>query len=681
MQRRNVLASLALVGLLYGLSALRFGAWFWFAIVSSALFAVFARLTYFGLIHFTGSGFTQEFFIHFEWQSFLIAVEEYGLLLAAAFVMTISLAFLGWLTREQMPRLSLGKSVTLVVVCTTALLLLRAVMPEWQLFRSWQAWSTPVVTGLDPDLASSFEELGLVETDLIGKNRLRADPKGQPKNLILLYLESVGVNLIGREDWPELMPNLADLIDEHALLEHIWTSSYITIEGITNSQCGTLFPFVRGSDTMAEGDGIASDLPCLGDVLDAAGYHQVYMGGAGMSFAGKGSFLAAHGYDELKGLEHWQQQGLAQRPGKWGLSDPELFDLSIQELQRLRTLGQPFNLTMLTIGTHLPGYSYRECTPYSASESAFLSALHCTDQLLGRWLKRLREEGLLDDTVLVITADHHIFPNPAMRELFGNSVMDRRLPLIVLGEDLPEPVHRVGAGYDLAPTILDLLGVSHNARFVLGRSLLRESSRPNYFVKRYADVHEGSVLDNGELDCRDDWLSRPSLPLDACSKRNLLDLLGAIKAELSSDPASVQCEQGGERNHVEIVLHDRASLRAFVGGESQSDRFIYQSRRVESDGPGQYVMAFSEDGELLSRRFVPALEESELASVIGQVQGDIFVVARQVGESLEVLPSIDVLNHEGRLLQTSGVLNEDLGVIRLDFSDLFCIEGEQSEGA
>jgi len=57
---------------------------------------------------------------------------------------------------------------------------------------------------------------------------------------------------------------------------YFWTSSYITIEGLTNSQCGTLFPFPRGSESMAGGSGLAERLACLGDVLAAAGYHQVY---------------------------------------------------------------------------------------------------------------------------------------------------------------------------------------------------------------------------------------------------------------------------------------------------------------------------------------------------------------------------------------------------------------------
>src|SRR5690606_33277527 len=139
------------------------------------------------------------------------------------------------------------------------------------------------------------------------------------------------------------------------------------------------------------------------------------------------------------------------------------------------------------------GYSYAECTPYGDGGERFLNALHCTDQLLARWLEQLEKAGHLRDSVVVITGDHNIFPNPEMRELFGDAAaQDRRIPLIALGNlgDAAGMKLERGAGYDLAPTLLDLLGVEHNARFALGRSLLRPGTSRNYFPTRYSDVYE-----------------------------------------------------------------------------------------------------------------------------------------------------------------------------------------------
>src|SRR5690606_23189858 len=125
--------------------------------------------------------------------------------------------------------------------------------------------------------------------------------------------------------YPGLMPNLTRLVAEHGLVPHIHASSFVTMEGIVNTQCGTLYPFDGRSEAMAGFDNLLERMPCLGDVLHAAGYRQTFLGGADKSFAGKGRFLSVHGYDKVMGQGDWAAQGLNQRPGTWGVSDVDLF--------------------------------------------------------------------------------------------------------------------------------------------------------------------------------------------------------------------------------------------------------------------------------------------------------------------------------------------------------------------
>ena len=650
MRRRNLIASLGLVFLLFALAGLGRARRYWGLLLVGLVCALTVRMTYYGLIHFSGAGFTDEFFIHLEWQSFLVAFKEYAALMALAGLALVIVFLGGFFLRRRMLQLTPGQSAVMIVAGLVLLIPTRHVSPEWQLLRGWQAWNQPLVIDVDPRMKAAFQDLGLVETNLVPKNRLLARAPERPRNLILLYLESVGVNLAGRKDWPGLMPNFERLLQEHAWMDSIWTSSYITIEGITNTQCGTLFPFGRGSDSLAEGDGLAEQLPCLGDVLAAAGYHQVYMGGAGMGFAGKGHFLAAHGYDELLGLEYWREQGLRQRPGKWGLSDTELFDQSIEQIRRLQDKEQPFNLTLLTIGTHLPGYLYRECDAYPGGEARFLDALHCADQLLGRWLQRLEDENLLEDTLLVITADHHVFPNPDMRSLFGDDVLDRRLPLIVIGEDVPAPVKSDGAGYDLAPTVLDLLGIEHNARFVLGRSLLRQSTRPDYFVKRYADIHAGSVARPEASDCSEAQQDSIHPPLNACERDQLMGLLSATLAVMSQMPDQVVCELAAYGNFASLPLDSEGAFHVEVGGQVQSHRFIFQGRPVDPGRRGVYALALDAEGSVIQRRFAPLLEPERALPkrLLDAPDAHEFLILHHLGG--RAAPKIEVLDSAGKRL-------------------------------
>lgn len=678
-RRRHVLAVLAILLALVVMLGLIRQRWLWSVVLIGVVVAVMVRLTYFGLVHFSGAGFSDDFFNHLEWQSVQVTFKEYGSWLLLALVAMVALVGLGVLAHQRRPKWSLWPAAVALGFSLLVLAATRAVLPEWQLIRAWQAWSEPLAMEISADRRRAFTRLNVLDTEVVPKRRVRATAAEQPKNLILVYLESVGVNLANREDWPGLMPNLEQLMAEHAWLDHMWTSSYTTIEGITNSQCGTLFSFRRGSDSLAEGDRLAEELPCLGDVLHRAGYHQVYMGGAGMGFAGKGNFLAAHGYDELLGLEHWREQGLSQRPGKWGLSDAELFDLSIAEIRRLRQSGQPFNLTLLTIGTHLPGYLYRECEPYVYGEHRFLDALHCSDQLLGRWLDRLQAENLLEDTVVVITADHHVFPNPDMRGLFGEDVLDRRLPFIVLGDELLSPAHATGAGYDLAPTVLDLLGVEHNARFMLGRSLVTRNTRPDYFLKRYGAIHDQRVTRPGDVPCADAPRARLTLPLTDCERSELLGLIHSTLVVASQQLSQVVCEPAGDvsSNWVSLPNDADAPLQLVIGGEPQAERFVFRSRPVPATRRGLYGLVLNEHGEVLRRRFVP------LSYAQGTVPEDWFdepgghewVILRHVGgRDSAIPPSIEIRDQLGQTVMQRALVNEETGSVELDLSVRFCPE-------
>jgi hypothetical protein len=353
---------------------------------------------------------------------------------------------------------------------------------------------------------------------------------------------------------------------------------------------------------------MAENLPCLGDVLSQAGYRQTYLGGAGLRFAGKGSFLRAHGFDKVVGQEEWAALGLTQRPGTWGVSDADLLERSLDEIRSLRASGQPFGLTLLTIGTHLPGYAYQECAPYSRSENRFLNALHCTDQLIGNWVERLKQDGLLDDTLLVITADHHIFPSPEMVELFGEAaVKDRRLPLVVMGDSSNrQAAVRVGAGYDLAPTLLDLLDVQHTARFALGRSLLRANAARDYFPSRYVDIYQGrKVQPHGDA-CQSGVTSKADLPLplDRCGKSQLLTLMRAHNQQYSRPPSAANCNA---KDALSASLPDdpQGDISIILGDQQQAARFTWKERALPRAERGLFLVALDRDGVLLGRSYAP----------------------------------------------------------------------------
>jgi phosphoglycerol transferase len=108
---------------------------------------------------------------------------------------------------------------------------------------------------------------------------------------------------------PELFShNLISSIESSAVNDSYHFSSYQqapgtgwTIAGIVSTQCGLpLRTFLRN----ASGDnatGFLNNAVCLGDTLADKGYLNIFMNGADLSFAGKGKFIAKHGYTQNYG--------------------------------------------------------------------------------------------------------------------------------------------------------------------------------------------------------------------------------------------------------------------------------------------------------------------------------------------------------------------------------------------
>ena len=102
------------------------------------------------------------------------------------------------------------------------------------------------------------------------------------------------------------------------------------------------------------------------------------------------------------------------------------------------------------------------------------------DDMLGRWLARWRESGVLDDCIVIVTSDHgeglaqrYGDPYKGHGQLFEEGL---RVPLLVRypgAEFAGQRDERVVSQVDLVPTLLERLGLAPDARLP-GASLLSE---------------------------------------------------------------------------------------------------------------------------------------------------------------------------------------------------------------
>ena len=113
-----------------------------------------------------------------------------------------------------------------------------------------------------------------------------------------------------------------------------------------------------------------------------------------------------------------------------------------------------------------------------ASKSLYDAEIRYVDYVIGQFLRKLKELGVLQNTFVIITADHgEEFMEHGKFGHYSDRLYDEliHVPLIIAGNGIMEDllVRDPVALVDLSPTILDLLGIEDTPKLFMGRSLFQ----------------------------------------------------------------------------------------------------------------------------------------------------------------------------------------------------------------
>ncbi len=547
-----------------------------------------------GVFDFTGQGFNEEFFFHFEAQAIKVALEEY---FWAVILVSLGLLLIIGILFSLAKSINYNSSFLLMFLGLFCMTVAAPYSSLGNLFASWQKYQHNEfknfeLKNFDRKNIKHFQSLNIINAHQPSSLfNFKASASGNSKNLILVYLESFNYGFLNHPKYPELTPRINQLTKEMTSIEML-SSSYVTIEGIIASQCGIMLPMGAGNNTFLKSGQLMNYMPCLGDVLKKTGYHQYYLGGTVMEFAGKGNFLTSHGYDVIRGWQFWHgQKGYTHQKGVWGLSDASLFKEAINTIKEAAKK-PPYNVTLLTLGTHIPGYSYQGCQNYQDGKEPFLNAVHCTDHLLGGFVDALKQQKLLDHTVLMIVADHGVFNNKEMKRLFGEMVKDRKL-LALVNQPLPFEQMPPFAGYDIAPTLLDLLHIKHDVTFLYGRSLFSKDKKKQKHVTRYNDWKNEQLVGNQPGSCEE----QPSWPLNKCHKKELINYTNQVIAKFSHTEPKEQLP-------CDLTLslqHAQEQTALLLDNKNHFSHFYYKGYRLDPQKikTGIWGFSISEHNEII----------------------------------------------------------------------------------
>lgn len=302
------------------------------------------------------------------------------------------------------------------------------------------------------------------------------------ENIILIYVESLENNFSRLKfDKNSAISPIEELPGVHVKNFYQAPGTGWSIAGMISSQCSIPIKRYTLSDIRnANNDKNMPNLICLGDILRQAGYIQSFFVGPDLKFTGMDKFYKTHKYDQAFGRDELKAHGASDRDlSGWGegAHDDYLFDFAKSKIDGIKKTGKPFAVTIITTDTHGPnGFPSPNCTKHEI-ESNYAGTLYCTSRDVNKFINSILNDPILSQTNILLMGDHLSWVNP--EGVLGNDI-DRRIYLKIYSPHNRIPTRDSVTHFDIAPTILDLLGLIENSNQQFGLGLSVYADGTNY---------------------------------------------------------------------------------------------------------------------------------------------------------------------------------------------------------
>lgn len=288
-------------------------------------------------------------------------------------------------------------------------------------------------------------------------------------NIVMVLEESFGSDFVGTLH-PKglcLTPRFDSLIHQGMLFSHIYATGNRTVRGLEASLAS--FPPIPGRSIVKRPG--CEQVFTLPSVLKGLDYNTVFLYGGLSYFDNLEHFASTNGFDQIIDETDFKDPIFSTI---WGVCDEDLFAHSLTVFDSLSKQDKPFFATLITVSNHTP-YTYpKGRIPYDPEDRTRSNAVRYADYAIGKFIEDAQAYAFFDSTLFVILADHGA-------RVYGSEQIPMRsyeIPVLFYNPQLipaGEMIDFIGSQMDLAPTILDFLGVDYNSMF-FGQSLLSSSN-------------------------------------------------------------------------------------------------------------------------------------------------------------------------------------------------------------
>ncbi len=348
-----------------------------------------------------------------------------------------------------------------------------------------------LTTPIDYALAESNE---LIEVNnYIRSNQIDSNTNlfgvAKDQNIVVISLESLQEFAIGLEvNGEEVTPFLNEFIQQCYYFDNFYQQ---TAQGKTSDAEfiteNSLYAANRGSAFYAKAE---NQYESLASILNDNGYYTAVFHANEKEFWNRETMYHALEFDYF--FDESAYVVTEDNSFGWGLTDESFFK---QTVDYLKQLPQPFYTKLLTLTNHYPFEiveEYQYISPGRTNSEIvnnYVMTVRYLDESLKSFITDLKENGLYENTVIVMYGDHYGLSESYYgdlatllqeEEITLNRHLDlQRVPFIIHlpNQEEGEVISSISGHIDMKPTLLNLVGLDVNDYLSFGQDLFASERR------------------------------------------------------------------------------------------------------------------------------------------------------------------------------------------------------------
>ena len=375
---------------------------------------------------------------------------------------------------------------------------------------------------MDIEMTSLNEDINTINQYILNETGSRKNQyTGMFKDMNLIYIVAESFSEIAVSE--ELTPTLYKLVHEGFDFKNFYTSNNLSTIG---GEFQALTGLYADNTILSSWRGGLAEYPFgLGNAFKNIGYDTYAYHNNSAYYQDRNVYLKTQGFDNYKGCYNGLEKSI--NCNVWPQSDVEMIKATVSDYINS---DKPFVTYYMTVSGH---FYYTFDGNYIANKNkelvdhldypeeikGYIATQIELDRALELLMNKLEEANKLDNTVIVLLADHYPY-NLSIDNINKLSSYERDTlieansnNLIIYNSKMDRvSVDKVGMSIDVIPTVYNLFGIDYDSRMIMGKDILSGSEGIAIFKDKSWVTNKGTYyasvgrFESNDVDVSDEYI-------------------------------------------------------------------------------------------------------------------------------------------------------------------------------